>query len=217
MEEIDLVKQAKMTAQHEVAMNTLKSVQNIDDYQACLRNLDQRGRIELIIGCMFAGKSTEMLRRVRKHEITGKSVLTVKFSADQRYSNQSIITTHEGQTRSSTDAIELSSLGDTWRKYDVIGIDEGQFFPDIVEFAEMCANDGRIVVISALGGTFLRGPFKSILQLIPKCEKVKKLTAICKLCKKSASFTFRTADEEDKCLLGGADKYMPVCRECHYI
>lgn len=81
----------------------------------------------------------------------------------------------------------------------------------------MCANDGRIVVISALGGTFLRGPFKSILQLIPKCEKVKKLTAICKLCKKSASFTFRTADEEDKCLLGGADKYMPVCRECHYI
>jgi len=87
MEEIDLVQQAKMTAQHEIAMNTLKSVQNIDDYQACLRNLDQRGRIELIIGCMFAGKSTEMLRRVRKHEITGKSVLTVKFSADQRYSN----------------------------------------------------------------------------------------------------------------------------------
>jgi len=87
MEEIDLVKQAKMTAQHNEAMNTLKSVQNLDDYQACLRNLDQRGRIELIIGCMFAGKSTEMLRRVRKHEITGKSVLTVKFSADQRYSN----------------------------------------------------------------------------------------------------------------------------------
>lgn len=73
------------------------------------------------------------------------------------------------------------------------------------------------MIISALGGTFLRGPFKSILELIPKCEKVKKLTAICKLCKKSASFTFRTADEEDKCLLGGADKYMPVCRECHYI
>jgi thymidine kinase len=89
--------------------------------------------------------------------------------------------------------------------------------PDVVEFAELYANAGKIVIISSLGGTFHREPWKPILQLIPKCEKVKKLTAICKLCKKSASFTFRTASEEDKCLLGGADKYMPVCRECHSV
>ena len=152
--------------------------------------LPQRGRIELIIGCMFAGKSTELLRRVRKHEITGKNVLNVKFSADQRYGQKCEVVTHDGLKRNATAVLQLSHLGDIWKQYDVIGIDEGQFFEDIVEFAEMCANDGRIVVISALGGTFLRGPFKSILQLIPKCEKVKKLTAICKLCKKSASFTF---------------------------
>lgn len=125
MEEIDPLKQAETTKSHEIAMNALKSVNSLDDYQACLRNLEQRGRIELIIGCMFAGKSTEMLRRVRKHEITGKTVLTVKFSADQRYSAKCEITTHEGQSRGATAVIELAHLKDIWLKFDVIGIDEG--------------------------------------------------------------------------------------------
>jgi thymidine kinase len=156
----------------------------MEAYQAALANQEQRGRIELIIGCMFAGKSTELLRRVRKHEITGKSVLNVKFSADQRYDKERCeIVTHCGQKRSATAVILLKHLGPVWEKYDVIGIDEGQFFPDIVEFAEIFANAGKIVVISSLGGTFLRGPFKRILELIPKCEKIKKLSAICKLCK----------------------------------
>ena len=69
--------------------------------------------------------------------------------------------------------------------------------------------------MASLGGTFLRGPFSKILELIPKCEKVKKLAAICKLCKSSASFTFRTASKDDKSMIGGEEKYMPLCRECH--
>ena len=59
---------------------------NMADYEQQLHCLPQRGRIELIMGCMFAGKSTELLRRIRKHEITGKKVFNVKFLADQRYS-----------------------------------------------------------------------------------------------------------------------------------
>jgi thymidine kinase len=88
---------------------------------------------------------------------------------------------------------------------------------DLVEFAEKLANTGKIVIVSSLGGTFLRGPFEHILQLMPLCEKIKKLAAICKICKSSASFTFRTADENDTSLIGGAEKYMPVCRECHFV
>lgn len=99
----------------------------------------------------------------------------------------------------------------------MIGIDEGQFFVDIVEFAEQAANNGKIVIVSSLGGTFLRGTFNNIIDLIPKAEKIKKLAAICKLCKSSASFTFRTADENDQSLIGGEEKYMPVCRECHFV
>ena len=107
----------------------------MESYKANLKQLDQRGRIELIIGCMFAGKSTEMLRRVRKHEITGKRVLTVKFSADLRYASGKIVT-HEGVSRQATEVVQLASLGDEWRNFECIGIDEGQFFPDIVEFSE---------------------------------------------------------------------------------
>ena len=79
----------------------------------------------------------------------------------------------------------------------------------------MAANAGKIIIVASLGGTFLRGPFSKILELIPKCEKIKKLAAICKLCKSTASFTFRTATKEDKSMIGGSEKYMPLCRECH--
>jgi thymidine kinase len=132
---------------------------------------------------MFAGKSTELLRRCRKHEITGKKVLKVKFSADQRYDLDSI-STHSGIKEKAIPTTHLCrDLKDYWRKFDVIGIDEGQFFVDIVEFAEMAADEQKIVIIASLQGTFLRGTFANIVALIPKCEKIKKLSAICKLCK----------------------------------
>ena len=119
------------------------------------------------------------------------------------------------QSLKATKAKTLESLRGKLDDYDVIGIDEGQFFTDIVEFAEKAANDRKVVIISSLQGTFLRGTFPNILALLPKCEKIKKLSAICKLCKESASFTFRTASKDSKQLIGGDDMYMPLCRECH--
>jgi len=93
------------------------------------------------MGTMFAGKSTELLRRCRKHEITGKKVLKVKFSADRRYDAEAI-STHNGVKDKAVPATNLcTDLGESWRKFDVIGIDEGQFFNDIVEFSEMAANE----------------------------------------------------------------------------
>lgn len=109
----------------------------------------------------------------------------------------------------------LAELGDAWRDFDVIGIDEGQFFSDLVSFAETAANSQKIVIISALQGTFVRGKWQNITELIPLCEKVKKLSAICKLCKVNASFTFRTASGNCQRTIGGADMYMPLCRDCH--
>lgn len=109
----------------------------------------------------------------------------------------------------------LAELGDAWKDYDVVGIDEGQFFSDLVWFAEMCANHQKIVIISSLQGTFHRTAWQSITELIPLCEKVTKLSAICKLCKQNASFTYRTADKNCKNMIGGAEMYMPLCRDCH--
>ena len=83
---------------------------------------------------------------------------------------------------------KLAELGDSWKNYDVLGIDEGQFFIDVAEFAEQAAQAGKIVIISALGATFQREGFKAsegfgaILDLIPKAEKIKQLHAICRLC-----------------------------------
>ena len=135
------------------------------------------------MGCMFAGKTTELIRRCRKHEITEKKVLRVKFAADKRYGDEITIVTHGGITSNAIAVNRLSELGDSFHNYEVIGIDEGQFFEDVVEFSERAASFGKIVIVSSLKGTFLRGAFPAILDLIPKCEKVKKLSAICKVCK----------------------------------
>lgn len=84
----------------------------------------------------------------------------------------------------------------------------------VVTFAEDAASEGKIVIMSVLSGTSFRKPFNDVLDLIPKCEKIKQLNAICKICSSSASFTLRTSVDERVELIGGGDLYMPVCREC---
>ena len=79
---------------------------------------------------MFSGKSTELLRRLKRYEIGGHRILRVKFAEDTRYSNDSI-STHDRQTTKAVGAKLLSEIGDLWTTFDVIGIDEGQFFDDV--------------------------------------------------------------------------------------
>ena len=100
--------------------------------------------------------------------------------------------------------------------FDVIGIDEGQFYADIVEFSNKAANSGKIVIMSALNGTFEQTGFPTIMELIPMCEKVKKLSAICKVCSANANYSFKTTPTNSKGLIqiGGSESYIPVCREC---
>jgi len=143
--------------------------------------MSQRGRIELVMGPMFAGKSTELLRRVNRYEISGKTCLSVKFAADTRYSVE-CISTHDRNTRNAVACTRLSEIGDCWKQFDVIGVDEGQFFEDILEFSEGAANLGKIVVISSLNGTYERKGWTNILNLIPLCEEVRQISAICKIC-----------------------------------
>jgi thymidine kinase len=100
---------------------------------------------------------------------------------------------------------------------DVIGIDEGQFFDDIIEFSELWANKGKIIIIAGLDGTFQRKPFGKITELIPLCETVIKLKAICSICFKDASFSKKLdIKEKDVIDVGGKDKYISVCREHFY-
>jgi thymidine kinase len=173
------------------------------------------GHIELILGPMFAGKSTEMLRRIRRYTAAKQRCLVVKFRADVRY-DKDAMSTHDLQTMKARCLDRLDDLApevlDAW---DVIGIDEGQFFPDIATFAERAANAGKIVIVAALDGTFERRPFGAILTLVPLAEQVVKLTSVCMRCHGSAAFTRRIDGNDHRLrIIGGADVYTACCRSC---
>ena len=100
--------------------------------------------------------------------------------------------------------------------FDVIAIDEGQFYPDIAEFCDKLATDHtKQVLVSGLDGTFERKPFGNIHKLIPMSEKVHKLVAICQLCGEDASFSHRVKSENKEVELIGQQYYMPLCRHCY--
>ncbi|CAG9331227.1 unnamed protein product [Blepharisma stoltei] len=177
----------------------------------------KKGEIQVIYGPMFSGKSTELLRRIRRYRVRNDSCILLK-TKDNRYANdEDKVVTHD--LFNFLDAFSCDSLyesdvvSDT---HDVIGIDEGQFFPDIIPFVEDMANRGKIVIVACLDSDFRREPFGTICQLIAKAERVTKLCSICHYCKGDAAFTARLSSEQAVKVIGGADKYKPVCRTCFF-
>ena len=175
------------------------------------------GRLTVILGPMFAGKSTELMRRVKREIHAQKKVFVIKYGKDTRYSLNNMAT-HDKLTLKANAAV--SKLGDInkemWEDADVIAVDEGQFFPDVVEFCQVAADMGKIVYVSALDGDFRRQPFGRVLELIPLSNEVVKLTAVCMLCHdQDACFTRRIVMSEKTELIGGEDLYRAVCRDCY--
>ena len=145
---------------------------------------------------MFSGKSTELIRRLKRYQIANYNCLIVKYAKDVRYDNESIAT-HDEQKLKAISVSKLKDLRVNFDEFDVIGIDEGQFFPDVVEFSEEMANKSKTVIIAALDGTFQRRAFASILELVPLAEHVIKLNAVCMSCFGEGSYTKRiSADKE---------------------
>ncbi|TRY82633.1 hypothetical protein DNTS_032578 [Danionella cerebrum] len=173
-----------------------------------------RGQIQVIFGPMFSGKSTELMRRVRRFQVAQYSCLLIKYSKDTRYS-LSGMATHDRNTMEAVPASRLSDVKLQALQACVIGIDEGQFFPDTVEFCEELANMGKTVIVAALDGTFQRKPFGNILNLVPLAESVVKLNAVCMQCYKEAAYTKRLGTEKEVEVIGGADKYHAACRCCY--
>jgi thymidine kinase len=183
----------------------------------------QSGHIELILGPMFAGKTTELQRRIKRYQHANQRCLIVKFAGDNRYTDEEVTCTHDGaklhSKEGSIKTIAASTLGqlqDMMSPFSVVAIDEGQFFPDVVEVSDALANSGKIVVVSALDGTFERRPFNNILNLIPMAESVHKITAVCKVCFRDAHFSKRITADTRVEVIGGSDMYIPVCRDCYH-
>ncbi|XP_022317984.2 thymidine kinase, cytosolic-like isoform X2 [Crassostrea virginica] len=172
-----------------------------------------KGQIQLIFGPMFSGKTTELMRRMKRYQIANYKCLVVKYSKDDRYDKEGIAT-HDRQTLAAIPADILEQVKAEAENYEVIGIDEGQFFKDIVEFCDEMAERGKTVIVAALDGTFQKKGFGNILSLVPLAESVIKLTAVCMRCNSEGSFTKRKGTETAVEVIGGTEMYLAVCRMC---
>ena len=189
-------------------------------------NLAKYGRIQLILGPMFSGKSTELLRKLRVFEYAMHKLLIVKFKGDQRYCNDDPenvdfgkLSTHQKDMRLALSVDKLTTIKEKYPEYlassTIIGIDEGQFFDDIVEFSIEMANLGKIIIVAALDGDFRQKPFGNILQLVPHAESVIKLSSVCMSCFKESSFTRRLNSNDKRVkVIGSENLYACVCRRC---
>ncbi|KAL5581714.1 hypothetical protein UlMin_014156 [Ulmus minor] len=179
------------------------------------------GEVHVIVGPMFAGKTTSLLRRIRAESSNGRNVAMIKSSKDDRYAIDSVVT-HDGAKFPCSVLQDLLSFRqkfgeDAYEKLDVIGIDEAQFFDDLYDFCCKAADlDGKTIILAGLDGDYLRRSFGSVLDVIPLADTVTKLTARCELCGKRAFFTLRKSGDTRTELIGGSDLYMPVCRQ-HYV
>ncbi len=184
--------------------------------------LPYSGRIELIFGSMFAGKSSYLISKIERYLVAKKKVVALKWAGDTRYTGEPYIVTHSGlQCRSiPCDDKELGEIYPKIKDAEIVCIDEGAFFQDIVAFCEFLANRGHVVLVATLVGTYMRVGFHDILRLIPKCEKVTMLHAVCMSCfQDGASFTDMTRSDvarDGSDLIGGAESYKAVCRKCYY-
>ena len=173
------------------------------------------GKIELIIGPMFSGKSTRLIGLIRKYTYKAKKTIMIKFFADKRYTDKSEVVTHDFLKYDSIDCKNLRDHFEKLKNYDVIGIDEGQFFPDLVEVCEELALMKKTIIVAALNGDFRMEPFPVIAKLISKADKIKLLKAYCFNCHKDAKYTLRIVQSNETVLIGAGEAYKPACRECH--
>ena len=175
----------------------------------------EEGKIELILGPMFSGKSTRLIGLIRKYTYKAKKTIMIKFFADKRYTEKSEVVTHDLLKYDSIDCKNLGEHFDKIKNYDVIGIDEGQFFPDLVEICEKLALMKKTVIIAALNGDFRMEPFPVVAKIISKADKIKLLKAYCFNCHKDAHYTLRIVQSNETVLIGAGEAYKPACRECH--
>lgn len=183
------------------------------------------GSIELILGPMFSGKTQELQRRLRRHKRANSKIVLLRPSTDNRQGTSPILTTHDkdgGHMKGTfVDAHGLLSFKIP-DGTSVIGIDEGQFFFDMVDFCFRKAKEGYIIIVAALDSDYLCRPFTlenthRITDLVAYASKVDKLCSVCKICHKDAPFSRRLGDETGTVLTGGDGNYIAVCLKCYFL
>jgi len=181
--------------------------------------------LSIVIGPMFSGKTWHLIKTFHRMREEGKNVAVLNYSADTRY-GENVLSTHN---QIKIPCIMVTHLSDVWldlahpkwaevRAANVILINEAQFFEDLEAMVlDMVEKRGKEVEICGLDGTYNRTPFNdgAIFKLMPYADSIEKLNGQCFRCQNKSSFTHRITREEGEVVIGGADKYIPVCRKCY--
>ena len=167
---------------------------------------------------MFSCKTTTLLGWERKAIIAKKKVCIIKHSWDTRYSNDNVIS-HDGMISNSKYIYNVDKLSKIdndilVNKFDVVLIDEGQFFVDLIEYCDKWTSMNISIVISALSGDYKKEPFEVISRMISKVDTIIPLKSICTICGDDASFTKRLVYSSEQTLVGGNKEYEPRCNNC---
>jgi len=175
------------------------------------------GRLELIMGCMFSGKSTELIRRLKRYKAINKQVLVINSAKDTR-STEQVLKTHDGVTFNCMKTNNLNEIfkSKDFRNVEIIGIDEGQFFNGLYDFVIGSLKLDKHVIVASLDGDSNQETFGETLSLIPIADEVDKLKAFCMECNDGtpAPFSKRiTMQNEGQELVGDNDFYKAVCRK----
>jgi thymidine kinase len=178
------------------------------------------GRVEVVVGPMFAGKTEELLRRVRRAQVAGRTVEVVSHALDVRR-GAGRVSTHFGlavPSRVASHAAELADARDP--ATELLAVDEAQFFgTELVDVVERLADDGLVVVVAGLDVTYDQRPFEPMATLATLAERTDRLLAVCAVCGEDAPFHVRVAHPTDDDAaaataehVGGSDKYQARCR-----
>lgn len=187
-------------------------------------NKDKAGSIEVICGPMFAGKTEELIRRVKRMQFAKKEFLVFKPLIDNRYSNDEVVS----HSKIKVKAINISAPEDilTFLKNQIqaVVIDEVQFFDhSLLPILDKLANSGIRVICAGLDCDFKGNPFGIIPSILAMAEHITKLTAICSCCGEEATKTQRIIDgrpayfDDPIILVGATESYEPRCRKCHEV
>ena len=175
---------------------------------------EDTGWIEVISGCMFSGKTEELIRRLRRAEIAKQKVMIFKPRIDTRYGINHIVS-HNDQSLVSNVIDNPKEILKLAREAQVIGIDEGQFFSaDLVDVCEQLANMGKRVLIAGLDQDYRGKPFEPMPQLLAVAEYITKTLAICMVCGNPADRTQRITKQQELVVVGAQDIYEARCRKC---
>lgn len=172
------------------------------------------GRIEVVCGSMFSGKTEELIRRMKRAKFAKQKVEIFKPALDTRYSDVNVVS-HDRNVIHSTPVENAEEILTRYAGHDVIGIDEAQFFDSkLVDVCNIMSNKGVRVIVAGLDMDFRGNPFGSIPALCAVADEVTKVHAICVRCGALAYASHRLVNVESQVMLGEKTEYEPLCRDC---